>query len=329
MKRSTALVPGSVLAAVLALAGPATSQTPSPQPNPTPPSEQGTQQQGQSGQQQPMQNQGQSQGMQNQGQNQGTQQGTQSQGTAQGSANADPRAVEVANRVLGTLGGKQAWDSAHFFRFTFAGRRRHYWDKWTGRHRLEGQTAQGQTFVVLSNLNTKEGQAFLDGQPAPANLAPEMIKGAYAAWVNDTYWLLMPYKLQDPGVNLGYQGTETIDGQSYDVLTLSFKGVGMTPGDRYWVYVNKQSSLVDRWGYVLQNQPADSPQTQWLWQGWTATGPILLAPKRTQVGGEAATIEFTDLAVLDTLPDTIFTSPAVPGATGDAQPASPGSPGGR
>lgn len=300
MMRSTALVPGLILAAALAVTDPVSGQTAAP---PAPETAQGSaQQQGQQGMQD-----------QTQGQDMGAAQGSAS--APQGPASADPRAVEVANRVLGTLGGQQAWSSAHYLRFTFAGRRRHYWDKWTGRHRLEGQTPQGQTFVVLSNVNTKEGQAFLDGQPAPANLAKEMLDGAYAAWVNDTYWLLMPYKLQDPGVNLGYQGTETIDGQNYDVLTLSFQGVGLTPGDRYWVYVNKQTNLVDRWGYVLQNQPADSQPTQWLWQGWAPAGPLLLAPKRTQVGGEGTVIEFTDLGVLDSLPDTVFTSPEVPGAS--------------
>jgi hypothetical protein len=321
MQRSTALVPGSILAAVLALASPAVSQTTPapPKPQPAPQAAPGaTQQQGQPDQQQNMQNQGTAQGT------------TPGAAGTRGPASADPRATEIANRVLQTMGGQQAWDSAHFIRFTFAGRRRHYWDKWTGRHRLEGQTAQGQTFVVLSNLNTKEGTAYLDGQPASGDIAKQMIDGAYGAWVNDTYWLLMPYKLQDPGVNLGYQGTETLDGQNYDVLTLSFQGVGMTPGDRYWVYVNKQTNLVDRWGYVLQNQPANSQPTQWLWQGWGPVGPILLAPTRTQVGGDGK-LEFTDLAVVDNLPDSIFTSPAVPGAQGGAQGAqgSPGSPGGR
>ena len=31
---------------------------------------------------------------------------------------------------------------------------------------------------------------------------------AYAIWVNDTYWLLMPYKMKDPGVTLAYDGEE-------------------------------------------------------------------------------------------------------------------------
>lgn len=309
MLRSTALIPGSILAAVLALLpGMAAGQTPAPPQTTSPETQPADPDQGSQSPATPQDSAPQDAP--------GTQGATPGQGTAPGQAgNIDPRAREIAERVMLTLGGREAWEGSRFFRLTFAGRRRHYWDKFDGRHRLEGQNAQGQTFVVLSNLNTREGTATLDGQPAEGELLQQMIEGAHAAWVNDTYWLLFPFKLLDPGVNLGYQGKETLDGQEYDVLTLSFQGgTGLTPGDRYWAYINPTSNALDRWGFVLQNQPPDAPQSQWLWQGWTQYGRILLAPERIQVGGEGpdSRIEFTDLAVLDTLPDTIFTSPEPP-----------------
>ena len=74
------------------------------------------------------------------------------------------------------LGGEPAWNNTHFLRFTFAvdheGKtvvsRDHTWDKWTGRYRLEGTNKEGQKYVVLMNVNTKEGQAWSDGKPARA-----------------------------------------------------------------------------------------------------------------------------------------------------------------
>ncbi|RPH54864.1 hypothetical protein EHM82_06250, partial [bacterium] len=117
---------------------------------------------------------------------------------------AVPTPEQVAQEVMDALGGKQAWDDTRFLRFTFVGRRTHWWDKQTGRHRLEGQTQDGKKFVVLENVNTKEGMAWIDGQKAEGDQAKELVERAYAAWINDTYWLLMPYKLQDPGVNLSY-----------------------------------------------------------------------------------------------------------------------------
>ncbi len=224
------------------------------------------------------------------------------------SAQETPSAQAVADRVLQTLGGKQAWDNTRFLHFTFAGRRTHWWDKWTGRHRVEGQNKEGQKYVVLENINTKEGTAYLNGQKAEGDKAKELLEAAYGAWVNDTYWLLMPYKLQDPGVNLSYAGQETIDGKTYDKLALSFEHVGLTPGDRYWAYINRETGLMDRWAYILQDMPKEGPPTVWRWEGWQKYGNIMLAPGRTRVGDDRK-LDLSDIAVSDQMPDSVFTSP--------------------
>ncbi|HEX7181669.1 MAG TPA: hypothetical protein VF756_07490 [Thermoanaerobaculia bacterium] len=224
------------------------------------------------------------------------------------SAQGGPSAEKVAGQVMQALGGKEAWDATRFLRFTFAGRRTHHWDKWTGRHRIEGQTQEGQRYLVLHNINTRQGDAWLDGQKLDGDKAKEWLERAYQAWVNDTYWLLMPYKLRDPGVKLTHEGTEQIDGKTYDKLHLTFESVGLTPKDRYWAYINRDTHLMDRWAYVLQDQPADAQPTVWAWQGWQRYGKIMLAPSRSQVTGDRK-LELGDIAVFDSLPDSVFTSP--------------------
>jgi hypothetical protein len=225
-----------------------------------------------------------------------------------GSAQDAPSANSVADRVMKALGGQEAWDNTRYLRFSFAGRRTHWWDKWTGRHRIEGQNREGQKYVVLENINTKEGTAYLEGRKAEGEKAAELLKNAYGAWINDTYWLLMPYKLRDPGVNLSYAGEETIDGKTYDKLALSFANVGLTPGDRYWAYINRDTGLMDRWAFILQDMPKEGPPSAWLWEGWQTHGSIMLAPHRSQVGGDRK-LELGDIAVPDELPDSVFTSP--------------------
>jgi len=162
---------------------------------------------------------------------------------------------------------------------------------------------------VIENVNTKEGSAWLDGKKLEGDKAQEMLKNAYAAWVNDTYWLIEPYKLRDPGVNLSYAGEEKLDGKTYDKLALSFGNVGLTPGDRYTAYINRDTHLMDRWAYILQDMPKDGPATVWKWEGWQKYGNIMLAPHRTQVGADRK-LELGDIAVPAELPDTVFTSPA-------------------
>jgi len=226
-----------------------------------------------------------------------------------GSAQGAPSAQSVAERLQKALGGKEAWDNTHFIKFSFAGRRTHWWDKWSGRHRVEGQTKEGQKYVVLENINTKEGTAYLDGKKAEGDKAKELLEGAYGAWVNDTYWLLMPYKLQDPGVNLTYDGEETIGGKTYDKLALSFGNVGLTPGDRYWAYINRDTGLMDRWAFILQDMPKEGPPSVWGWEGWQKYGNIMLAPHRSQLTGGDRKLELGDIAVSDKMPDSVFTSP--------------------
>ena len=222
-----------------------------------------------------------------------------------------PTASDVANQVMQALGGKEAWDSTHYLRFTFAGRRTHHWDKWTGRHRVEGQTPEGKKYVVLENINTHQGEAWLDGKKVEGDELKTWLDRGYGAWVNDTYWLLMPYKLQDPGVNLTYEGTEQLDGNTYDKLHLSFGNVGLTPGDEYWAWINRDTHLMDRWAYLLQAAPGEqraAEPTPWRWQGWQKYGKIMLSPTRAQVTGDRK-LELGDIAVFDTLPHSVFTSP--------------------
>ena len=237
-----------------------------------------------------------------------------------GAAESSPQAVAVADSMLQAMGGQAAWDATHYIHFSFLGRRTHTWDKWTGRHRLEGKTKEGESYVVLDNINTHEGTAYLDGKQVEGDKAQEMVKNAYGAWVNDTYWLLMPYKMKDPGVNLGYDGQDQIEGKSYDKLTLTFGQVGLTPGDHYWAWINRDTHLMDRWAYLLQDEPRDAAPTVWLWQGWRRYGNIMLAPMRVQPGSDKK-LELSDIQVLDQVPDSVFTSPAPVGILAAPAPA--------
>jgi len=225
---------------------------------------------------------------------------------------ADPQARAVAERVLDALGGAAAWDHVRLLRFDFAGRRTHYWDKQHGLHRVEGTDRDGQHYLVIENLSTRQGRAWLDGQEVRGEKAAELLELAYGAWVNDTYWLLMPYKLLDPGVHLRYDGSVELDAQTYDVLQLTFAGVGLTPGDRYWAYVDRETGLMDRWAYRLQSQPEDADPTAWLWQGWSWYGEgdhrVRLAPTRTQVDGERV-LNLAPIEVSAEVPPGLFDAP--------------------
>ena len=229
-------------------------------------------------------------------------------------AASDPKALALADKLVETLGGKAAWDGLHFVRFRFAGFRDHHWDKWTGRHRVEYTNRQGEHWVVIQDLDTRQGRAWKGGQEVTGEEAAKALEAGHAAWINDTYWLLMPFKWRDPGVKLAYDGEETIGGVTYDKVKLTFDHVGLTPGDTYWAYLNRDTGLMDRWAYVLQDYEPGRAPTVWEWKGWQRYGPLLLAGGRTNVeNGRELPLEA--IAVDEPIPDAVFESPApVPAA---------------
>jgi hypothetical protein len=227
---------------------------------------------------------------------------------------ADARAVAVADRVMQALGGTEAWNKTRYLRFDFAVdrdgktvmRRAHTWDKWTGRYRLEATTREGDSYLVLLNIGSKDGRAWLKGSELRGDEARKYLEQGYAAWVNDTYWLLMPYKMKDPGVALALDGEETKGGETWDRLRLTFDGVGLTPKDKYWAYVNRKTGLVDRWDYVLKGE--SKPPTTFTWQNWRKYGTVMLADDRRNPA-DGTRIYFPVLEVPGSLPDALFTAP--------------------
>lgn len=230
------------------------------------------------------------------------------------SRKSDPQAVALARQVIEALGGDEAWNETRFLRFDFAvdregknlSSRAHTWDKWTGRYRLEGKNKDGKPFVVLMNLNTKEGAAYADGARLSGDAERKQLESAYGAWVNDTYWLLMPYKLQDPGVSLASAGETKSEDGAWHKLLLTFDSVGLTPKDKYWVYVNRQTRLVDRWDFILKGEAG--PPTTFEWTGWTRKGAVMLAPERRNPK-DGTRIYFPVLEAPARIDDRVFQAP--------------------
>jgi hypothetical protein len=229
---------------------------------------------------------------------------------AQTGGASDPKAMAIANQVMDAMGGKESWDNTRYIRFTFFGFRTHHWDKWTGRYRVEWKDRRsGDANVVLMNLNTKEGDAYVNGKKAEGETLANLLRSAQGAWINDTYWLLMPYKLQDPGVTLKYDGEETMDGVTYDKLHLSFDNVGRTPGDEYWAYINRETHLMDQWRFLLQPRGEEGKRSEGIykWNRWQKYGNVMISPEREGTDGNKR--ELQNIAVFETLSDAVFTSP--------------------
>lgn len=224
----------------------------------------------------------------------------------------------LAMRTFEAMGGPEAWASVPALRFNFGLERdgehqvarRHAWNRQTGDYRVEWQQGPDSAYVALFDVNdvtdnTPAGQVYLNGEPVAAEANEALLQRAYGGYINDTYWLLMPTKLFDPGVTRTY-AADSSDADA-EVIHLSFGDVGLTPGDQYWVYADPTTGLVDGWAYRLQS----GRESRSMWTGYeTYTAPggeVVVATRKASPDGTFALL--TDSVSIEPLPEAMFTDP--------------------
>lgn len=229
----------------------------------------------------------------------------------------DPRAVSVAQRTLDAMGGAAAFEKLRTLKFDFVVERegkevarvRHVWDRWDGRYRLEGKNKEGKPTLTIFNVQKRgEGRAWVDGTELTGDELKAALERGYGRFINDTYWLLMPAKMLDPGVQLAFEGAMAVEaGKTYDVVRLTFDNVGLTPKDTYWGYVALDTGLMERWDFVLTGQEAKDRAT-FFWEDWREVGGVRLAmAKRAPTGGTV--IRFDHVSGSGAAEDSAFQAP--------------------
>lgn len=216
----------------------------------------------------------------------------------QAQSNAE-KANTIASEIVEAMGGIENYNNTHFIQWDF-GKRTLYWDKWTGDVRVESPE---KNLVVLVNINTLAGKVFENGTLiTDEEKTTNLLTRGKNWWINDSYWLVMPWKLQDPGVTLTYVKTETLtDGKLADVLQLTFDSVGVTPENKYLLYVDQETHLIKQWAF-FKNFNDPKPKFTRPWDNYQKLGDILLSFNRSEFGPTNVVVKqdvdaelFTDL----------------------------------
>ena len=192
-----------------------------------------------------------------------------------------PRVASAADgtalaKDVARASGSENWGHVQSIDFTFVVEKEgkkvasaeHHWDVAAGTDEVKWKGKEVK--VDLANPGTSEDQ-----------------KAAYARWVNDSYWLLAPLKLQDRGVTTEAEGRKEMDGKSYEVLKLSFAQVGLTPNDQYRLYIDPQSKLVRSWDYLPKGEKGMSGT----WENYQKSGGLTLATDHRMDNGIRIRIE--------------------------------------
>lgn len=214
-------------------------------------------------------------------------------------AASDPKAIELADEVMKTMGGRSSWDKTRYIAWNFFGVRDLIWDKSTGNVRVN---IPEDALEIIVNVNSLEGMAQKDGQSIQnADSLVKYMEMGKNIWINDSYWLVMPFKLKDSGVTLKYLGEDvTAAGDSAQVVVLTFQNVGNTPQNKYHVYIDKETKLVSQWAY-FEDASQEAPNFVIPWLDYEKHGEILLSGNR----GER---KLSDIKVLESVPGHTFTS---------------------
>ncbi|MBC6607414.1 hypothetical protein H8B13_11345 [Hymenobacter sp. BT188] len=216
-------------------------------------------------------------------------------------AGSDPKAIAIADKVMTAMGGYDAWRNTRYLGWSFFGGQYQIWDKYTGDFHWERDT-----LVANYNLNTKKGEVYSRGQDISATPAGQkVLDRLMPIWINNSYWLVMPFKLKDSGVTLTYKGEgKTMDGAAADVLQMTFKNVGVTPQNRYEVLVNKATNLVEEWAY-FPKATDEQPAFRRRWNDYSKHGQLMLAAGRDEATKPS---RLDNIAAAQTIPAGVMTS---------------------
>lgn len=222
--------------------------------------------------------------------------------------NSDPKAIQIADSVMEAMGGREAWDNTRYIQWTFFERRKLLWDKETGNVRIETMAGpEDSKDVYLVNIHSLDGKVLIDGEELtnPDSLS-KYLNRAKSIWINDSYWLVMPFKLKDTGVTLKYLREDTtMDGEMADVLELTFNHVGDTPDNKYEIWVDQDKDLITQWAY-FRKADQDSANFIRQWDNYRKYGEIMLSGDRSE-GGPG------EIKVYKNVPEEAFTSFESPG----------------
>lgn len=210
---------------------------------------------------------------------------------------SDVIAVELADKVIKAHGGEENWDNTHYISWNFLGVRDLIWDKYTGNVRID---FPGEKSTYLININQDTGRVKIgDRELTKADSLDKYIERGKQIWVNDSYWLVFPFKLKDPGVQLQYAGQDSTENENLaDVISLTFEKVGFTPQNKYKAYIDPDSYLILQWDFY--RNASDSVATfKNVWTDYQEYGDIMLSSGR----GER---ELRNIKVAQEWDDSVF-----------------------
>ena len=245
-----------------------------------------------------------------------------------------PEAEALADTMVRAV-NKEGWGRTGAIRFEFAlTGTRYLWD----RRRNVAQVQWGTRDVRLALDDATRGVARQDGAIVEGHAARALLWEAWSRWCNDSFWLVAPLKVRDPGTT---RSLVTIDGR--EGLLVQYAAGGVTPGDSY-VWFLGADGTPEAWRMWVSVLPIGGLRVGW--GGWTTlstgaraalshtAGPFDVAFRGVE--GAASLDElvpgedpFADVPLPSLAPPVMIAEPPAAAGGPPAPPATVGAPGAR
>ena len=168
-------------------------------------------------------------------------------------------ADKVAEKMLQKL-NKQAYDQINYINFEFfGGGHKYIWDKASN----NAVISWGENKVVL-NLDSQKSVVYKNGEVIDGDEAEKMKQKAWSYWCNDSFWLVAPYKVFDPGTK---RSLVDVEEGAYGLM-IDYVSGGVTPGDSYlWILdENYQPTGFKMWTQII---PVKGMYVDWkIWEDY-------------------------------------------------------------
>jgi hypothetical protein len=225
-------------------------------------------------------------------------------------AHSSVSAQPALERWIVAAGGRHIWDNVKTIEYTITTvwydtsgvevrrRPRHVWlrkDPGAYKVRVERTEAAGDYVQAWDGARawaTLNGASLADTAQAVREVP--YVTGDLA------YWIALPWKLTDPGVNIRYEGDS--------IMHVSFgRGVGLHDGDRYWYYWRDRASpFPTDVEYIEQGK---TEKERIVWSEWQSFGRAVYSSKRTRVDSRGRVTRgflITNIKVNQPMPASLF-----------------------
>lgn len=182
-----------------------------------------------------------------------------------------PEAENLADEMLKALEAR-AYDNIDTLSWTYRGEQQHIWYK-----KENLVEVRWKKYTVLLNLNDLTGTGFIEGEEVIGESLEKLLQEAWAHFANDSFWLVAPYKIRDPGTSRRFVDME--DGPG---LLVTYSSGGVTPGDSYlWVLGENFRPLY--WKMWTQRIPIGG--LKFHWESWRQLKGAWFAPNHRGSAG--------------------------------------------